>query len=374
MEAARAGKDIASVKAIYDQFMKSLPAIEEAEESEHYEEGIEKVTKLFGVTYVESLMRNLTTQQEQSSVENKKLIYYELAKTFSFLEEIKNASLFYDKYIQVAKEQKPLLVDHFISHSMILESGVYTLFGKKPVTTIKIDSNPPSAEEFIKMHNSSPSEDNSTAYRELFTLDSQWSVALKTQWEAFKSVLNGFKLNAHFFLDHHQYKDPDDPSNSILFIHEPSLLKVLNDHYAAFKYGTKKDFDPSEKVKELKEGRPSEFWTTVFNESCPYLLGLIFGFGEANSRCFQQKIQGQLDPNIIKAKSTAQRDMKDSFSIEDLFIPNFISYSTENQQDPVLEAYKEHQKAIIKHLEGKSLREEVFKILKNGSPILRIAT
>ena len=237
------------------------------------------------------------------------------------------------------------LIDDFVSHSMIKYSGIYTLFGVKPITDIDVGY---ATEE------------------EDFTANSPWGVATKTQWKAFKKEIKKIKFKNHFFIEYcYSYDDKD--YNSILFVHEPSLIKILEIYHNQFEQGLDEKFDSFNKIMELRNGS-SRFWDKIFKSRNHYLMGLIFGYGEKNSKCFQMEKEGDKNIRLERVTYTSLAEIKNSFrddvSIKDLCLPSFISY---DDKDDIVEAYKEKRKFIIEYMKGKNLTQEVIILLNNSS-------
>lgn len=230
-------------------------------------------------------------------------------------------------------------VDDFIDYSMIRSFGIYTLFGLKPVTEIDIGYSP----EKENLKSKSP-----------------WGVATKTQWHAFKKEIEKLNLENYFFIECF-----DTSHNSVIFVHQPSLIEVLDHYHTQFEKGTGEKFNTLFKVNELKRGG-SAFWDKIFKEKNHYLMGLVFGFGEENSRYFNEESNGNAKLHKKRVEHTSLMEMKkllkDEISVEDLTLPYFISYQ---ENDKILDNYRISRRKIMKLLTGKNLTKEVFSILSS---------
>lgn len=257
------------------------------------------------------------------------------------------------------------LVDDFITYAMIRYFGIYTLFEVKPVTEIDTQYQPPTEEERKQVYEGLTSQEKKEILYEDFILKSPWGSSTKEQWEAFKNELKNIDLKDHFFVET-RYNYEDKEFNSLLFVHRSSLIKLLNFYHDRFEKQIGK-FDSAEKVDELKNGG-SKFWDKIFKEKNHYLMGLVLGFGEKNSRLFDEEFTGNkknFDQRVDHSSlSELKKILKDDVSIEDLCIPQFISYQ---KQDEVVNAYMVSRKKIIEQLKGKDLTKEVFVRLRDGT-------
>ena len=103
-------------------------------------------------------------------------------------------------------------------------------------------------------------------------------------------------------------------------------------------------FQHNWKISELKNGG-SKFWDKIFKEDNHYLLGLVLGFGEINSKLFNEECNGNKKRVDQRVNHTSLEELKnilkDDLFIEDLCIPQFISYQAE---DELVNHYKKGRK------------------------------
>ena len=279
----------------------------------------------------------------------------------------KNSLSFLKKSCLKDKVSERPFADDFVTYSMIRYFGVYTLFGVKPVTEIDAQYVPPIEEDRRKIYEELSNEEKQATPYDNFIVNSPWGVSTKTQWNAFKKELGKLSLKEHFFIEN-RYNYKDEGFTSILLVHEPSLIKVLERYHAQFEQETGGNFNAFDKVEELRSGG-SKFWDKIFKDKNHYLMGIIFGFGERNSKCFQLEMNGNeaiKDQRMEHPSLDELRNLfKDDVSIEDMCLPTFVSYPV-NGVDEIVENYKRERKEIINHLRGKDLTEEVMKLLENG--------
>lgn len=277
----------------------------------------------------------------------------------------KNNLPFFREIARRNKNYERSLVDDFINYTMVRYSGVYTLFGLKPITEFDIQYLPPTEEERQQIYNGLTVKEKKEIPYEDFILKSPWGHSTKDQWKAFEKEIKKIDLKDCFFVET-RYNYEDKNVNCLLFVHRPSLIKLLDCHRNRFeKYLGK--FNAAEKVSELKNGG-SKFWDKIFKERNHFLLGLVLGFGETNSRLFDEEFNGNKKSFDQRVDHTSLEELKkilkDDISIEDLCIPQFISYQ---EEDDLVNDYKKAREKIIERLKGKDLTQEVFSLLKNGA-------
>jgi hypothetical protein len=291
------------------------------------------------------------------------LLFIAIILSMGLLISQKNNLLSLKRFFERGKNSEQCHIDDFVDYAMIRYFGIYTLFGFKPVTEINVQYEPPS-EEYRKHLYENLSEDKKKEipYTD-FILNSPWGVSTKKQWKAFKNELKKYKLKDHFFVEY-RYDYAEEEYTSILFVHQPSLMKLLDKYHAEFEKEAGEKFNSLKKVLELKRGG-SKFWDKIFKDTNHYLMGLIFGYGEKNAKLFTAEERGEkilrekrVDHNSLEE---IKKTFEDDVSIEDMCLPTFISY---DEKDVIIEEYKEKRDIIIKCLKGKKLTKEVFKILE----------
>lgn len=257
------------------------------------------------------------------------------------------------------------LIEDFVDYSMIRYFGVYTLFGFKPITEMDVQYEPPSEKYRKYLYENLPREKKEEIpYRE-FIVNSPWGVSIKMQWEAFKEEMEKHPLKNHFFVEY-RFDYKQEEYTSILFVHQSSLVEVLEKYHIDFERELGEKFNSFEKVLELKSGG-SKFWDKIFKDTNHYLMGLLFGYGEKNAKNFEIEQTGKEDLGNRRLCHVSLEEIKNTFkdkiSIEDLCLPNFISYDI---NDEVIDDYQEKRKFIVEYFKKKNFTDEVFKILERG--------
>ena len=271
---------------------------------------------------------------------------------FVFLNQ-KNIFAISNKLFKETTCYQDILVNDFIMHAMIRNYSLYTLFGFKPITAIHVPD-VLTEEERKRAYDNLPDWKKKEIPYNKFLVS---QIDTKTQWIAFKKKIEQLNIKEYFFVEY------DKEYDAVLFVHKPSLLYILIKYHDQFKKELNEEFDPLEKIEELKSGG-SKFWDKIFKNKNHYLMGLIFGFGEKNSRFFQLEQDKTISikrVNHVPIKEIKTL-MKDKLCIENLCLPMFISYLLE---DEMLEDYRKKRETIIKYMKGKELTQEVFFLLES---------
>ncbi|MDX8430237.1 MAG: hypothetical protein SNF33_00270 (plasmid) [Candidatus Algichlamydia australiensis] len=281
---------------------------------------------------------------------------------------VPQGTIYSEEKIHLSKNdqnQDLVLVDHFVTCTMSCYTGLYTLFGVKPVTEFCIEY-----ELISEIEKDKSRKDIEVPSWKIHHKDSDykpWETSRREQWEAFKKKIDTFSLKEHFFVEY-CFNDKYQIYNALLFVHEPSLIELLNHHYPLFEQRLGEKFDTIEKVQELKNGE-FRFWDKIFKDKDHYLMGLLFGFGEENSKAFQLESEG--DKEVAKRRRShtpiaeARKSFENTLNLQDLRIPSFVSYSKQGE-DKIVESYYKKRKSIQQYLEGKNLTKETLHILEFG--------
>jgi|GEM_PF-1609916 len=252
---------------------------------------------------------------------------------------------------------KDELIKDFISHAMIRNYCLYTLYGYKPITAINIQYGPVSEKKRKQAYEKLPKEKQNQLPYDKFVFP---ECSGRTQWSYLKEELKTKNLEEHFFIEYSFEHGKE--FDSVLFVHKPSLINILQQNYADFKRELSLEFDPLKKVEELERGC-FEFWDKIFKEKHHYLMGIVFGFGDENARKFQLELDNKAVAKRVKhvPDSEIRKLFKDKVTVQDLGIPQFISY---DKDDKVVANYREKRKLIVSRLKEKNLKKEVFSLLE----------
>ena len=106
---------------------------------------------------------------------------------------------------------------------------------------------------------------------------------LPDHWEKWDQLRASLPINKYLFV---KREHPTDKHITLVyFVNIANTTRALKENYDLFKTETGLEFDPSSAMLEFENG--SEFWERAFSNSV--LSGVLFGFGEKNSRCFYCK-------------------------------------------------------------------------------------
>ena len=124
------------------------------------------------------------------------------------------------------------------------------------------------------------------------------------------------------------------------------------------------DFDPAIFSREIGSGS-SETWKTFEKNGTSFLWGLLFGFGEKNSKFFQWEQEKSISFPFRVASydlpSFKKRPLPRDEKIENLGIPQFVVYQP---IDEVVEKYLLEKERIIQIYQGKDFAETTVAFLK----------
>lgn len=132
-----------------------------------------------------------------------------------------------------------------------------------------------------------------------------------------------------------------DPSAVAVFVvNIKETANILCKHYNYFKSLYGNDFDPKTEIYTLKKV-DSAFWDRILEDH--FSQGLLFGFGEKNSRCFAEAIRKKKDLKNVKFSYEKKIDHFNA-SKQNFSIPLFRSFEDEE----IIRLYKRQQKEIKK--------------------------
>jgi len=244
-------------------------------------------------------------------------------------------------------------VEKFLRHALIRECGFYTLLGTKPVTAIilvpMIDEDEKrelikeESEEFqknVSLKNYRPSKEQA-----------------KKLWHDWEKVQSKYVSKQFFFRF-------DEGWGGGVFVNIPSVMFVMDKYRNEFSEVFGKDFDLHDAVHVIGNAEEPS-WQKIKNNHC--LLGLLFGFGEVNSKLFAMEQDGQRHPlrrPSLELVGIVARGAQ-TLEVNELDIPGFISY---HLYDPVEEHFKQERQKIIALYEGKDFLKLTLSYLGGNPP------
>lgn len=226
-----------------------------------------------------------------------------------------------------------LWMEKFLKDVMLGESGIYTLFGSKPMTRFPVFCY--SEEDYQQAYNEMSEEDKKNA----ITLT---NYDLPQNWEKWQMFQAKFPSGRYLLI---KQLIPDYPKEFVLCFAD--LVKValcLERHYSLFQRITHQAFDPLKETLSFKDGSP--FWDLVLSNSV--LAGILYGYGERNAFCFFWKhaTNDTLSPCFLDGLKFHFYNHPSSIShtIANFGLPIFASFS--ELQDPMIELYKKERTEI----------------------------
>lgn len=242
-------------------------------------------------------------------------------------------------------------VEKFLKHVMIENEGIYTLLGSKPMTTFSIS---PFIDEEEKQVMYSAQSEQFKKYISLkkFT---PCVADCKQLWKDWKKVEKKYLGSQFLIVEFEKWEEG-------ILINIPSVTFILNKYHDEFVKITGQ-FDPNKVIYQI--GKNSDpFWSKI--EENHYLLGLLLGFGEKNSKEFQEedKKRVQYQTRRASAEDPVPNKNPRNLTFEDLIIPPFVIYSLVDDQ---VEKYKMEREQIIQLYQNQDFAEFTVNILKGSS-------
>lgn len=245
----------------------------------------------------------------------------------------------------LTREEKEDL-DYFLRFLLIRHSGVFVLFGSKPLCDGGFF-------EHVVQRKKSPYLRN--------PLDG---------WKVWEKVKTKIPLNPRFVITMQprilSIEGVDRKLYLFQLIDIQKTAIVLAENYELFKSCTGMDFHPLEKVFEIEDPN-SIFWQKAFYDQVT--LGILYGFGKNNALFYEWRENFEPRPGPISQflQNTCTFACKDEIPWRDvdskgfdvLSIPGFIAI----EGDEVVERYKREKEAIRKIYRGKDLVETTLRRL-----------
>ncbi len=242
-----------------------------------------------------------------------------------------------EEAFQVSRDEKKWLHD-FFSEIMLDKSGVFTLWGSKPLTAIIIDH---FTEEEMAEWVSTFSKEELKECRILESYD------LPEHWEKWKQVASRFPMKRYLLFEAPWYSS-SERCTSVFFVDVLKMALVLQENYEFFKNMGGMDFDPSEEVFEMEKAS-SPFWQAFRQNSTALHWGILFGYGKENAYAFYWKHFAhpkKLDDFFISLQGNESDQYltgKVTIGLNNFELPSFVSFF---DQDPVVERYKKEREQI----------------------------
>ncbi|OJU81754.1 MAG: hypothetical protein BGO10_07665 [Chlamydia sp. 32-24] len=256
----------------------------------------------------------------------------------------------------VSQTDRPWLTQ-FFKDVMLFETGIYTLFGSKPMTTIILPKY--TQEEIENIYQQMSEEDKQSLYHvEDYDLPNLWK-----KWEL---VQDKFPISNKYILKKSELYS-NDKIDFIYFVDIVKTALIIEDNYTYFKKIVGFDFHPLEAVLELKDEAHSPFWLALHKENSSFISGILFGFGKTNALLFEWKHFTKKDCSYYDFCQTIPTyDFSPPpkkvvrYSIDAFNLPAFISFE---EKDKVVEKYRKERDEIKKRFKNKDFLDVVIDAL-----------
>ncbi len=252
------------------------------------------------------------------------------------------------------EEVTPDGIEKFLRYAMITQSGVYTLVGAKPVTEFSNLTIEPSQERLLKIYErlSQRARDRDSFEEVSYHFKEEYEL-----WVAWSKVKDEYMgENFRFFADPYR-------KDNVVFANLAAVALVLDQYYEDFRGVYGQDFEPTEMVYSI-DSADSEFWKACFSDH--YLSGLLYGFGQSNSKLFAWEWEKK-KPGKARVGSYNGPIEVNNPDVTQLSPPSFIVYSP---LDEKVLFYRNMREKIIELYEGKDFKELTLKLLSDSESAL----
>lgn len=192
------------------------------------------------------------------------------------------------------------------------------------------------------------------------------------QVEELREICNKWMKIQHKYIGEHFVVHFDEKMCSGYLVNIPLVIYVLREHYQDFSKVLGMDFDPAVVAKEINNNF-ADFWKIFKDNSNAYLMGLLFGYGERNSKLFQWEKEKSISFPFRVASYHSPWLKKRRFSrnfienIENLDIPQFVVYQPVDEvvgkylfeKEQILQIYKKRDFAetTVAFLKGEAVQQ-----------------
>ncbi|NGX60205.1 MAG: hypothetical protein KR126chlam3_01374 [Chlamydiae bacterium] len=253
----------------------------------------------------------------------------------------------------VAPEDK-VRVELFLKHVLLEEHGIYTLLGSKPM----------SAFPYVPIIDEREKKELYSMQTEQFRKYISFEKFRPTREDA-RKLWNDWKKVEHKYLGDQYLIQEDEDFGGGFLINILSVTYILNKHYEDFEKIVREPFDPEKVVYRIGNGL-DPLWKKIKKNH--FLLGLLFGFGEKNSKYFNWEQQKKIHCPQRRSScfSPAGSGLPaHELTIEDLDLPAFVSYQVIDEQ---VEKYRMERDRCIELFTGKDFCELAVSIMKGNPP------
>jgi len=240
----------------------------------------------------------------------------------------------------------------FFQNLLLVDAGVYTLLGSKPITRINL-------ENFTE-------EEKQAYYAGLSQEELDKALILKNyclsqNWENWKRVSNRFPLKRYMLFD----KIYEEGTHVLYFVNIFQAAVVIQENYEAFHKVVQYEFNPLDAVLEIQD-KDSKFWNAIQDNFL--LWGLLLGYGKVNSYAFFWKHQSPSSAVTHFMNSLTENPRNDEligeveFTPSNFDIPSFISFESNKK---TINHYRKEKENIKKMYAKQDFVEFTLDVLTN---------
>ncbi len=229
----------------------------------------------------------------------------------------------------------------FAEYLLIRETGIYTLLGSKPITSVLLS--------YKQVNNSKPAEPT-PIFGLQFTKSNHFKKELPDLWKHWKKrrPIN----SSHFSLVTIREKSSED----LCLVNKNLVRAALQEYYSKIAEHLGEDFNIDDVINTIDEP-DSYFWTKIFKHHLA--CGIFYGYGIENSEKFKIDTSNAKFSNSIKDLLNAR--FKKNISLSDLPLPMFKSFS---DPDPMIAKYKTERQQIQDKYQYANLRKLLTEALR----------
>lgn len=225
-------------------------------------------------------------------------------------------------------------IKEFFQEFLLEHGAAYTLFGSKPVTVEDLVESSEEKKQELQQYLAAHPE------IEYILVDRK----LEEGWEEWKKA-RSFCLSEDYILTEIELQN----SRTLVFLNVPLTIATLRNYYADFKQVVGCDFDPTEAVKQLREGNEELWRKLLINYKT---LGILVGYGYQNAKLFQDQLKSE-QPICHPSENNDPRLRAESYLNNIPFrIPIFVMLD-EKESKSLVARYKQEREQIKKRYLGK---------------------
>lgn len=260
----------------------------------------------------------------------------------------------------IDKEDREV-VDTFLRYIAISEVGIYTILGSKPVTEFDIPQ--------VR------TKDQLKAQYEKMPERFRKKISFKKydttkEIEKLREACDKWVQLQHKYVGEHFVIHFDEKMHSCYLVNIPLVIYILREHYEDFSKVLGTNFDPEIVAKEIGNDSAS-FWKIFKDNSNAYLMGLLFGYGEKNSKLFQWEKEKSISfPFRVVSYRSPWLKKRRVFGcairedVENLDIPQFIVYQP---VDEIVGRYLFEKEQILQIYKKRDFAETTVAFLKGDA-------